>query len=229
MAVRFDTLGEHYTSSLGAVGTTFSAVCWAYLAVDRGSYSGILSFESDATAPGTAYLEIGIDPSAILRVFTNTGDIDTTMTFPVGTWYRLGVVIEGSVGTFYYGTDNSLYVSTATGISNGGRSFFFIGADFTSGEWWNGRIAGVKVWSTALSKAEIEAEFGSYDPVQSTGILRVHKLLVPETTDYSGNGWTLSGGTGTTTEADPPVGTDVPEDARNSRAYRVMNRGRARG
>jgi hypothetical protein len=221
VATRFDASGEHYSATNGAVTGTFSATCWVYVSVDRVAFSSFLAFESVATSPGT-YLELGIDQDRQLYLFSNSGDVDSAHLVDVGVWYRIGIVVVGATGTLYYGTGNSLTAVQST-ISNGTRSFFFIGTN-GYGEWLDGRIAGVKVWSAELTQSEIEAEFVSLDPVRTANLLRAHKLQVPETTDYSGSSNTLTGGTGASAEADPPVGILIPEETQNSRAVRTMRR-----
>jgi len=76
-----------------------------------------------------------------------------------------------------------------------------------------GRICAVKIWNRVLTQAQIAAERYYGYAVDDSSINGVYKLRVPETTDYSGNGYSLTTvGTGHTTQTDPiGITWDEPE------------------
>jgi hypothetical protein len=79
-----------------------------------------------------------------------------------------------------------------------------IGASAFSGEWLDGVVAGFKHYSAILTTTEMEAEFANYSPTRTSNLVRAHfRPNLANTSDYSGNNRTLSGGTGSTTENGP--------------------------
>ncbi|MFI6904894.1 hypothetical protein ACIBKY_26775 [Nonomuraea sp. NPDC050394] len=67
-------------------------------------------------------------------------------------------------------------------------------------EWLNGCLSHVRIWTAALSGAELEAEYTANSPVRTSNLFAFYRFTTAGTTDDSGNGQTLSGGTGTSTE-----------------------------
>lgn len=206
MAVHFTASTQTYTASNGAPGANFTYVGWVYLDAVPTAYSMVFGIEDAAVSSGN-YITVGINNLAVspeLRVFSNTGGLGSSFSPTPATWYCVAISVTTTSCTLYWGSSPGS-LSSATGtVSNSGRLFTFIGNDSYT-EWWPGRTAAVKLWSAALSQAEIQAELASYAAVRSSNLLRVHKLQVPETTDYSGNGNTLTGGTGASTAGDPPI------------------------
>lgn len=209
MAVRFNAAGEGYVGASGFPSDTYTITWWAYIAVDRNSYSTFISLTS-----ADSYTQIGTDVDGVTpRVYNSAvGNIEPTTQLSVGQWYAMAFVQDLSgggsgPGTLYWGTDPTDLASHSSTVGSHTITEFRIGhyKPTTSTEWLNGRIAAVKVWNAALTEPQLEAELQSYTPVVTADVLRVHKLQVPEPTDYSGNGFTLTGGTGASTEADPPI------------------------
>lgn len=207
MSTRFSATGQNYTSTAGMVsGTAFTMMCWAYLVTDRNDFSCMLAYENQASGASRWY-ELVTDSDGTSITFSTSGGTVAMGTVTVGTWHRFAVQVSASTATVYYGADTGS-LSTATGtcdsIATVVPSTFFVGTD-SFGEWYNGRIACARVWNAALTQTELDAEFASFDAVRTTNLIRNHKLQSPSTADDSGNGNTLTGGTGATTEADPPI------------------------
>lgn len=204
MAVRFDAEGEQYSATTGLPGNTFTIVFWVRLAADRNTYTTFVSFDSASN-----YTQIATDVDGVTpKVFNSVvGNIQGTSALTVGTWYAMAYVQNSSTGngTLYWGTNPASLTSVTSSVGAHTPTHFRIGHYRSSGEWLNGRIAAVKIWNAALSASQVTAELQSYNPVVTANLLRVHKLQVPEPTDYSGNGHTLTGGAGASTEADPPI------------------------
>lgn len=207
MSTRFSASGQHYTSTTGIpTGTAFTMMCWAYLVTDRNTFSCMLALENAATS-ATRWYELVTDSDGTTITFSTSGGTVAMGTVTAGTWHRFAVEVSASTATVYYGADTGS-LSTATGTCDSLATVvpttFFVGTD-SFGEWWNGRISCARAWNAALTQAELDAEFASFDAVRTTNLLRNHKLSVPSTADDSGLGHTLTGGTGATTEAEPPI------------------------
>jgi hypothetical protein len=149
---------------------------WARIAVDRNTYSSVFSIE---TGPGhsTEWNEVITDTDGTtLKVFDHiTGDCGTVGVMTVGVWYRVAISITSS-GTYsaYFGPEGSSALTKTTGsLTNISANDYtgLGGTQFTSTEWFNGRLAGARVWNAVLSDAEIEREFKSYTPVRTANIL----------------------------------------------------------
>lgn len=202
MAVRFSAAGQHYTSTAALPTGAVTMLCWMQIVVDRDTTGAALNF--DATTNG--YF-LGVNNDGVSAVLNSVaGDIPGAA-LAVGSWYKIAATINGAVGTLYYGLPTAA-LSTATGSISTGLTFasFAIGAGGPGlADWLNGCIANVKHYSAVLTATEIEAEFNSWNAVRTANLVRHHRLRVPETTDYSGNGNTLSGGSGAAAASDPPI------------------------
>lgn len=202
MAIRFDASGESFTASLGLGSVTDYTVCaWLFVAVDRNSWSTAWSLDN-----GTGdvdVLQTGEDGTA-WGLYSDGGPIAITSTV-VGTWYFIGISRAGSGGTAYYRADGAPSLSTvnlAGSSATTNLTNLRLGDSPWTGEWLNGRLAAWKLWTAALSQAEIEAEAGQYDAVRTTN-LAASFPFIDDTLDDGPNGYTLSGGNGTAFEAGP--------------------------
>lgn len=205
MSVRFDADGEDYTSTAGIPSGSYTLLCWVMVSVDRDFFSLISAVDDGGT--GAVYHHLGTtDDGVTLVLGDSAGTIALGAALTVGTWYRVAYTVSGTTGTLYWGTDTGSLSSaggTVTDVS--GFTTIRIGESMFGGAWFNGRVANLKHYSAALTQTEIETELRSWTAVRTSGLVRHHKFQTAETTDYSGNGNTLSGGTGASTEADPPI------------------------
>jgi Concanavalin A-like lectin/glucanases superfamily len=203
MSVRFSAAGQYYSATTGLpASTVYSYVLWLYESVDRNDFSEIVSF-----GPNDNSLSTNADGTT-LRIYP----LDFGATALTGsTWYAVGVVVNGANLDFYTGlAANALTKQSTSSYVATTPTILRIGDYHGGGYWWNGRVAAFKLWQAALTQAEVEAELASYDAVRTSNLLRVHKLQVPETTDYSGNGNALTVTGSPSTEADPPIGAAPP-------------------
>jgi Concanavalin A-like lectin/glucanases superfamily len=210
LAVRFDGV-EPYTATAGLpAGTVYTVTCWAMISVDRNTYSEIVSL-GNSTSPSTyCSISTNADGTSVgifdLANYSGAGVGETSMT--VGAWYRLAMVVNGASATFYIanGPTGSLTATSVTDLTPPTPGAMSLGNYVGGGSFFlDGRLAAVKMWSAELAAAEVEAELAQYQPRRTANLLRWHPFLTVETTDYSGNGNTLSGGSGATTEDGPPI------------------------
>lgn len=203
MAVRFSASGQTYSSTAGlpANSTNFTVTCWAYLTTDRNATSGVWGFNSS----WNQQLLTDSDGTTLRFKDSLSGSIGA-FALSTGTWYKLGATLNNTAGTFYHAPAGSALTSDSGTLSaTFSASSWRIGCGANTGDWWNGRIAAYKQWGAALTTAEIDRELSCYLPLRTTNLSRWHPYLSAETTDYSGLARTLSGGSGTTTEAGPPI------------------------
>lgn len=205
MGVLFDADGEDYVATPGLGSqANFSVTAWVRLDTDRNTFQTVWSIDN-----GTAdYCYLQTDSGGVqLGAFDDTlvGAVGAR-TLTLGTWYYWAVARNGTNFTVLSRaiSDTSFTASTSSsGSGNTNSANFRIGESPFGGEWWSGAIGAVKWYSFSMTQSELEQDYWMQRPTRS---MRAHyPLLRPETTDYSGNGFTLTGGSGATYEDGPPV------------------------
>jgi hypothetical protein len=216
MAVRFDAGTDVYTATTGlpSSSTVWSMTMWALMAVNRATYCGFLDMPqtTGADAATWQYPGVGGNGTTIIGAFSDATEISSpAVDMTVGTWFRIALIrASATSATLYRGAFGSPLTATtdaamSTNIT-GTPAKLWLGGDSYSAEWWNGRLANVKLYNAALTQAEVETELGQYVPVRTANLLRWHPMIGAETTDRSGNGNTLTAGsTAANTEDGPPI------------------------
>jgi hypothetical protein len=204
MAVRFDATGEYYSSTSGLPsGTTYTACCWVYLAADMNRYSDFVSFEGSASS---CVLETGTDGTTF-TIGTWAGDFPVAA-MSLNTWYHVACSVNaGSMSAYISAAGTSAYTTISNSITgpNPTTSLTIGSEQDTNTNYLNGRLAAVKTWNAALTENELLLERQQYLPVRTANLQHFHPFRIAEAVDYSGNGYTLTGGTGASTEDGPPV------------------------
>lgn len=207
MSVRFDTSTESYTRAIALGATTqYSITCWLKISVDRNALSAVWGLDN-TFASAYAILQTNTDGTTLLHS-DGVGN-HTLGALTVDTWCYVGIAINGVNGTAVLrrAGDVSATVTTWTnGEASANADTLRICGSVFAGQFLNGCIAAFKVWTgVTLSQAELEAEIWTYMPQRTSGLRAWYPFLTASTVDYSGNGWALSGGSGTTTEDGPPI------------------------
>lgn len=135
------------------------------------------------------------------------GDNASSITPSANTWYHLAMVRESGTSLKLYVNGTLELTETDSVAARGSATRFEVGA-FTSSNFnpYAGRVAGIKVWETGLTLAEVLQEMHTLRP-QRFANLSMFTPCFPasgeRTRDYSGNGrdWTE---VGTLTDEDPP-------------------------
>lgn len=204
MAVRFDAITDPLSSTSSPPGDIFTVTWWGYLSADRNTFSTMW----DASKSTSEYFQActasdGITASVFISGYQLAGGAMT-----VGAWHRFALTRSGSTLTLRQGGETgSLTTYNKTSVPFATPTKLYIGGSVFSGEWFNGRIAAFKHWSSVLTVAEIDAELAQYAPVRVADLVRYHPFTTsPGLADESGNGRTLTAGsTATTTEAGPAI------------------------
>lgn len=202
---RISADGQEYTQGLALGALSALSLCvWFKLSVDRNDYSTI--FFVDAGTGDNWGMQTGADGTTMSTVF----DASTQQgmgALTVDTWYFACLATSGTTGTLYHKTAgaSSLTAVAVTAASGVTATTLRLGDSPWGAEWWNGGINAVKTYSVQLTAAEAHQESMQYAPVRTANLLGFYPLVRPETTDYSGNARTLSGGSGATREDGPPI------------------------
>lgn len=210
MAVRFNASGEHYTATLSQGAQTSYTICgWVKISVDRNTWSTAWALYHE-DAGNSCVFETNSNGTSWECLFDNGND-QTLVAATVGSWYFLAVSVNGSTVNCYVkplGGSISNSASATVAVTSLTATTFRLGDWPLLGEWLNGCVAGVKLWlGAALTQAELDTESTQLMPVRTADLTAAYPLDVAETTDYSGNGFTLSSVGTPTTEAGP---TGVP-------------------
>lgn len=211
MAVRFSADAQDFTRtvSLGTV-SQFSACCWVKISVDRNANSTVWTLDNG----NSDYISVVTNTDGTnMKFYTEANSSGNAQNFTVGTWYAVCCSVNGVNGSMWTRaiTDSSWTAITWTnGTANTTGTTIRIGEHPGGGLWLNGAIAALKMWNgVTFTQADFDNEIWSYRPKRVTNLIAWYPFLVTETMDHSGNGNTLSGGTGTSTEDGPPIAWDA--------------------
>lgn len=206
MAVRQSASGQHFTRAVNLTSqTAFAVACWLKISEDRDAVSTVWSLDDNDGFETAVGLKTSANGTTI-GVEDFSAGVVASRALTVGVWYYVGVAVNGSNGVMVSkgATDSSFTVATWATSVNTDHTTLRIGDDGFA-QWFNGAVSGFKWWQGALSQAELESEAGSLAPRRTANLRAWYPWTRVETVDYSGNGQTLSGGTGATTEDGPPV------------------------
>lgn len=216
MSTRFDAASDRIsiTTALPNPADGITLTAWAYVSVNTGTNATLARLWTDAGATTSVTFATDADGLSGPGYFTGGGSVVATTDLAVAAWRKVAFTRLGTTAHVYVATvggvteDASGTVGGAanpTGLTLGGRS------PGDASESYNGRLAYVRVWTGALSQAQVEAEWASTTPVVTSGIWADWPLTdATDLTDHSGNGRNLTAGTtAVTTEADPPLAANV--------------------
>jgi Concanavalin A-like lectin/glucanases superfamily len=208
MAIQFPASAGGYTSTSGTPTTAlFTIAFWFKIITSPPSLGIIWSLDSSSTQ----YCFFGYEPGLPALYYDWTGGGTSFLSGPnvsTATWYRAGLVVNGTSAIMYHATaTGALGTYTAAGsfALPTGSLKLWLGDSAQGGFYMNFQLAGFKMWDAALSKSEVEQELAGYTPLRTANLNRWHPFVNKETTDYSGNARTLSGGTSATQVAGPPI------------------------
>lgn len=212
MAVRFSGANQFYTAALGLGAVTQIAVtCWVKLAADRNNFSTVWNIDNNSMSSSIRGLQTASDGTT-MEIYYHNGPLTisggTKPSLTVGTWYYFAVNIDGNNANWMWRQSGATGFSAANFRGASGAftaNRLRIGDSAWTGEWLNGSVAALKIWLGNLSATEMEAEAPYFSPVRTSGLVAFYPFDTgPSTTDASGNGYTLTGGSGTTADTNPP-------------------------
>lgn len=206
MAVRLDAGDTAYTATLNAgAQAAYTIAGWMKISVDRNAASTFASLESSAA--DYTIMQTAADGTT-LNLSDSFGIGPGTIALSADVWYFVALSMSGGSGTMYARADGAGSWSTAaqSGMDPSVTCTTLRVGDSQFAEPLNGCVTSVRVWSAALSQAELDAEFISHYPVRTSGLQGWYALSsTGDTVDRSGNNRNLTGGTGATTESGPAV------------------------
>lgn len=214
MSVRFDASGDKLTRTSGLpsnMQSAFTVAGWVKITVDRNDWS---TFCALAQATNNfVYIQTYSD-GVKWQLWSQGGSVDI-YTASVGTWVYLVMQIFQS-GPWYasaaYVLAGGSTVNWTGSLSVGSSTpdLFSLGDSPFTGEFLNGSMGGVKVWTAALTDAEILREMYNFAPKRLSDLWGWYPFIPQGSasgygTDYSGNGKTLTVGGTLAWEDNPPL------------------------
>jgi hypothetical protein len=212
-AVRFDASADKYTRSASGLNTSTSITwcCWVKFASDRNAYTMVLSSNDNV---GTLYVELGAGGDGTSYALLSTsGGASSSFQFTPGTWTFIAATMD------IVGANDYLYHAESPATTLTGDFIFtlptgwadtntlYIGSSFF-GDWLDGSVAQVKIWTRALTQAQLEAEMYADSVVGGANLWAYYSFRAgPQTNDESGNGRTLTVGGTLATDTSGPFGS----------------------
>jgi hypothetical protein len=121
-------------------------------------------------------------------------------------WHCVALSMNGTAWAIYYGTDPNVPLTKVTGTKAATGTVGSWTLSDSSPDWFDGTIHGVKVFSRALSDAEVAAELATSAQVSATNLIFRGTLNTTSTTPETGTAMT-AGGTGVTAVPGPALPT----------------------
>ncbi|MBV9919992.1 MAG: hypothetical protein JOY78_03930 [Pseudonocardia sp.] len=206
-SIGFDQTQDRLLYSTIAPPSTFTITMWVYLTTDRGTWSTFLQLRDSGDAT-VAELAAGSSGHSGPLYWDGSGDLVGTTDFTVGAWRKIAITRTGSSGKLYSATPTGTTELISGTVNTATPSSLTLGSrgPFDGSQFWNGRIACVRVWSAVLSQAEIEAEWPSATPVRTSNLWANWRMAgTSDLTDTVSSRVLTSAGGGLTTEQGPPV------------------------
>lgn len=211
MAVRVSASSQNYSTTLSLGSQTkCSVTCWVKLSADRNTESTVWWIQASGVSDSLA---VSTDAGGeVLGMFDNGSFILAGPLMTVGTWYFVGLAYDAGAYTMItraLGASSFSKYTASLGASSHTMTSLFIQngqAGGGGGPYLNGCVTAFKGWiGVAMTDAQLQNEAWTHLPRYPNPTFW-YPLLVTETVDYSGNGRTLTGGTGATIEDGPGVG-----------------------
>lgn len=213
MSLRFDAQSDGLSLPVALPtgpggGRVYTLLGWIRLAVDRNGYSTPF----DLSASLSNYGQFSTDGSGTLfGIHYSGGGVDGDQ-LTIDEWTCVAMASDGSTTTLYMGADPAdLQEWTCPTPTGWNPSTLRIGYSVWSGEWWNGAIAGAKLWAAHLENFQVAAELTRAEPLVTAGIIGAWPgIELPGTADISGQNNTLTAGSTTPGLEDDPPWTPLP-------------------
>lgn len=219
MSVRFDASADGLirTASVLDYNSAFTWMTWAYGTTFPTDFpmlmvvgSGVTPYNVDELGASAAASHKAWIEAAIAGSF---GGVEATNVLTATQWYHVAMVRESATALKFYLDGSSVATDTLNITGRTAATQMTVGKrriDSSDENPWNGRVAYMKAWASALTPTEVLAE-KEYADAQKASPWGVWALTShTDLTDSSGNGrnWTANGTL--TTEADPTLSPPTP-------------------
>lgn len=189
MAWRFDAATDKVLVASGWTGSVATILMWVRRVTDRGLGSNPWRAWSNAAGGGSTVAGIGTDGGGdTIVTFDSAFSNLTGPSLTDNKWHCVALVMNGTAWTLYHGSDPSV-LSTVTGTkanaTSPGSWTLVDNPDFLAGD-----IAGVKLFTRALTASECAAELADPGQVSATNLTWRGTLATSSTTPETGTAMT---------------------------------------
>lgn len=224
MAIRSDADGDKFTRTTSLPATNAFTICaFAYVSQRDIRWNSPFSLHASTSA----YIYPFFNDTNDLRIEHPTPGASAVFhVIKVGEWFFCAVTGDGTNFTGYGGSVGAPLSSATPAYSGFTPTALVVNDNAWTGEWFNGRIAGMRVWDAALSATELLAESKQLAPVRSTNLNGFYPFFDDIVgTDQSGNGRHFTDAGTPTQESNPPVPWSAfhPYGLSGGRRIRVPN------
>jgi hypothetical protein len=204
MAIALSTTSSYYARTTNLpVYSAWTMMAWISINDVLDSFQYNLSYGDSS---GSRFVALGSDMyTSYFIMYNGTTDVNSSpaQVLSNNTWYHFAVSNNGA-SSGLLGYMNGTKYMTTTAHSSCSAEQIRIGSNI-AGDNFTGKIAAYKLYSAVLTVDEIVNEMMCYVPVRTANLNTWCPFLNVESTDYSGNGYTLTP-TGTPTQVDgPPI------------------------
>ena len=223
-AVRFngnDNSGLENTTVPGIGPTNFTVAVFFWMpSLPSGSDESIWMLQDNSGGTPTNWINLEVNgtdlPGHLVCSSSPAVDIDLGAV-SANTWYFAVISVNTSGnGDAYVGKINTTLTHTSlSSLATGWTPTDWTVATDNFTEPLNGRITGLKLWTTALSSGQASSEATSISPIYTPNVYAWYKLdhSATKLTDWSGNGNTLvARGSGTWVDEEGPFLLPGPFD-----------------
>lgn len=210
MAVTFDADGEKSeTPSAWDYNAAYTVALWVRPESVNAAFHQVLAVQAADSSANIDDLYISSGNVWTVRaLIASAGTGQTGSTPSANTWYHLTMVRSSTqlLNLYVNGVANAgPSTQDVTGRTAATKMALGLSTWATTNE-LNGRIAHVKVWTAALSTAEMVNEMNSVRPVRWTNLWAWYPIIAGDRTlDWSGNGRSLTETGSVTTSDDPGI------------------------
>lgn len=210
MSVIFDAAADRLLRTTNLPTGQFTVSFWVYLISDLNAYSAFWYMGGDNYGGSYAYIGTNSNGTTLIDAAETAGTNLST-----GTWYYIAYAHQSGAsqrGYTYLGTLTTLAaqdIQTGLNPAQPSTTRMEFGAVGTgNNDRANIRIANIKIWSTQLSLAQVQAEQFSIIPTNFTNLVGWYPCFPgsgERARDYSGLGYNWTEGGTLTDEHGPPI------------------------
>lgn len=209
----FESSSSQYASKSSPSGLSFTDdfTCEAWIKVE--SITGSVQHIFGRRNAGVEGWELAVTANGQIRIFgqriaNNFRFATSHRAVPVGRWIHIAATLDmsGNTGTIYFNGAADTVVMTTTGTATAlvqGTSDFTVGRTGTTGEYFDGQVADIRVWSAIRTASQIRDNMDKQLVGNETNLVAYYKGGDFNDSTSNANHLTGSGGASATFASHP--------------------------
>jgi hypothetical protein len=141
--------------------TGITVEAWIYLSTNSNSYARIIDFGNGAATSNVLFCQVGTSTTLRIDIYNGTSHFvaDATGVLTTGAWMHVAATADtsGNIKLYKNGVSQTLVLSGTFGLpASTTRTYCYIGkSNWSSDQFWGGKLAHVKLWTRALTADEV--------------------------------------------------------------------------